>query len=569
MFLSYRRGLAVCCALLLPLWGTGCNADKTFSISLAGDSSSQAVTYLSVPKDLEATSDVGRIGLQWSEVEDADGYCIYRKGPTDAGYVLAEEVRSAAILFTDLKAGETYAFFVTAYAGEGDARVVSEGCKPIQATVGRDTPNAPTGILGTAGPGCAQMSWGAVEGADGYEVFCRAAGKADYVSMLDTKETTARVSGLPGKTECTLYVQSYILENGVRVYSEPSQTVTVTPDDAVLSAPTGLTGAVGSGEVQLSWESVANASGYEVYMLTPDNRTYAVATTVTKPEALIRELTNGKAYSFYVQAYLQTGDTRSFGTPCDPITVTPEVSGLLPPAKLTAEAGNGKIVLSWSAVPGAEYYQIFQAGSNPTFRNIRTVKHATTTTLTGLQNGQSYGYAVRACASVNGATRFSELSALASAVPTAPTTAAPPQTTAKPQTQKPTTTTVTPPPTNASYAAEVLRLVNDIRAQNGLSLLTSTTALQNAAQARTAEIATSFSHTRPNGKSCFTILGEHGVSYRAAGENIAMGQKTPAAVVDAWMNSEGHRANILNASFTQLGVGYDASRSGWVQLFIG
>ena len=65
------------------------------------------------------------------------------------------------------------------------------------------------------------------------------------------------------------------------------------------------------------------------------------------------------------------------------------------------------------------------------------------------------------------------------------------------------------------------------------------------------------------------MLSSFGISYRAAGENIAIGYATPEAVVNAWMNSPGHRANILNPSYTQLGVGYVADGSYWTQEFIG
>ena len=65
------------------------------------------------------------------------------------------------------------------------------------------------------------------------------------------------------------------------------------------------------------------------------------------------------------------------------------------------------------------------------------------------------------------------------------------------------------------------------------------------------------------------MLSRFGISYRTAGENIAMGQTTPEAVVNGWMNSEGHRANILNSSYTQIGVGYAANGHYWTQLFIG
>ncbi len=79
-----------------------------------------------------------------------------------------------------------------------------------------------------------------------------------------------------------------------------------------------------------------------------------------------------------------------------------------------------------------------------------------------------------------------------------------------------------------------------------------------------------FSHTSPTYGSPFDMMKKYGITYSSAGENIAKGQKTPEAVVNAWMNSEGHRANILNESFTQMGLGYASdSTTYWSQMFIG
>ena len=119
-------------------------------------------------------------------------------------------------------------------------------------------------------------------------------------------------------------------------------------------------------------------------------------------------------------------------------------------------------------------------------------------------------------------------------------------------------------------AEAVASLVNAARQDAGLSELELDADLCAAAQARAQEITQSFSHTRPDGSSCFTILEEFGISYRAAGENIAMGQRTPEGVMDGWMNSSGHRANILNGTFTSIGVGYYVDGAGaahWVQIF--
>lgn len=121
----------------------------------------------------------------------------------------------------------------------------------------------------------------------------------------------------------------------------------------------------------------------------------------------------------------------------------------------------------------------------------------------------------------------------------------------------------------SSAAQAVLAEVNAARAQNGLSALTLDANMNRAAAVRAAELAQSFLHTRPNGSRGLTALNEAGVSYRTAGENIASGQQTAQAVVSAWMNSSGHRANILSSSFGRMGVGQATigRRTYWVQLF--
>lgn len=124
--------------------------------------------------------------------------------------------------------------------------------------------------------------------------------------------------------------------------------------------------------------------------------------------------------------------------------------------------------------------------------------------------------------------------------------------------------------TESSYAREVVRLVNEERAKAGLSLVTLDQKVEKAAQVRAKEIVTAFSHTRPDGSSFSTALKENGVSYKGSGENIAWGQKTPAEVMKGWMNSPGHKANILNPNFKSIGVGHYQNGSGvnyWTQLF--
>ena len=122
-----------------------------------------------------------------------------------------------------------------------------------------------------------------------------------------------------------------------------------------------------------------------------------------------------------------------------------------------------------------------------------------------------------------------------------------------------------------AYEKEVVRLVNEIRIQNGLKELTYDWELSRVARYKSQDMRDNnyFSHTSPVYGSPFKMMKDFGITYRSAGENIAKGQATPQAVVNAWMNSSGHRANILNASFTHIGVGYVPDGRYWTQMFVG
>ena len=128
-----------------------------------------------------------------------------------------------------------------------------------------------------------------------------------------------------------------------------------------------------------------------------------------------------------------------------------------------------------------------------------------------------------------------------------------------------------PDDTVSAYEHEVVDLVNEIRAAEGLGKLEENWELSRVARFKSRDMREKryFSHTSPTYGSPFEMMRAFGLAYRTAGENIAMGYPTPEAVVDGWMNSEGHRANILNPSFTVIGVGYVSQGNYWTQMFIG
>ena len=123
----------------------------------------------------------------------------------------------------------------------------------------------------------------------------------------------------------------------------------------------------------------------------------------------------------------------------------------------------------------------------------------------------------------------------------------------------------------AAFENKVLELVNAERAKNGLSALQMDENVRKVARVKSSDMSQNnyFSHTSPTYGTPFEMLKSYGISYKSAGENIAQGYTSPEAVVNGWMNSSGHRANILNASYTHIGIGYEANGNYWTQMFIG
>jgi len=139
-------------------------------------------------------------------------------------------------------------------------------------------------------------------------------------------------------------------------------------------------------------------------------------------------------------------------------------------------------------------------------------------------------------------------------------------TTTPPTTSKPTTSTSD---VNA-FEQEVVKLTNAERTKAGLKALQTDDKLMAAAREKSQDMQSKnyFSHTSPTFGSPFDRMKALGITYKSAGENIAQGQRTPQEVVQAWMDSPGHRANILNANYTHIGVGYVKSGNYWTQQFI-
>ncbi|WP_064091669.1 CAP domain-containing protein [Rossellomorea aquimaris] len=143
----------------------------------------------------------------------------------------------------------------------------------------------------------------------------------------------------------------------------------------------------------------------------------------------------------------------------------------------------------------------------------------------------------------------------------------------EPPTQEPKTNQDSQAAKSDGFVQQVIDLTNKERSKNGLGALKSDGELSNVAEMKSEDMKEKnyFSHTSPTYGSPFEMMENFGIDYSSAAENIAVGQETPKSVVNAWMNSPGHRKNILNKQVTHIGVGI-AKDSGqgiyWTQMFI-
>lgn len=121
-----------------------------------------------------------------------------------------------------------------------------------------------------------------------------------------------------------------------------------------------------------------------------------------------------------------------------------------------------------------------------------------------------------------------------------------------------------------NFESQVITLTNQERSKQGLTPLKADWELSRVARHKSEDMAVNkyFSHQSPKYGSPFDMMKQFGINYRSAGENIAQGQRSPEEVVQSWMNSSGHRANILSTTFTHIGVGYSQNGNLWTQQFI-
>ena len=471
----------------------------------------------------------GKIRITWDAIAGATGYEVYRATSKTGSYSLLKTVTGTSLTNTSTTAGKTYYYKVRALAESSAANsayseVKSRTCDLKQPVIT---------VKNVADSGKIKVSWEKISGAVKYEVYRATSEDGSFTLMKSTTSTS--YTNTSAKVGSTYYYK-------VKAIGEKSSA-----DSAESAVSSGLcklprpvvTGSnvSSTGKVKLTWEAVDGAVGYEVYRSTNKSSGYTLLKSLTGTSLTNTSAEAGTTYYYKVKAIAEEAAVSSAFSSV--VTRTCD----LPRTTVTVTTNNmGRPKLSWDKVSGAVEYQVYRATSKSgSYSLIKTTKSSSMTD-SDVQSNTTYYYKVKAIASKSAAN--SAYSSVKSIKLTYVVSA---------------------------YEEEVIRLVNVERKNNGLDPLECDYELSKLAWMKSQDMQTNhyFSHTSPTYGSPFEMMHNYGITYYAAGENIAWGYTSPASVVNGWMNSEGHRANILYPGFTHIGVGHAAPGNYWTQMFIG
>ncbi len=289
--------------------------EKLFG-NYSGEKTITVGVELDIPQDLKVTTKDGANSISWKMVTDAEGYVLYYKRNVDLVWNKVE-LEGTKFEHTGLNNGDTYEYYVVAfktitqsYDPSGREQVVySEPSITVSMMVG-DGIDPPKDFSVETSDGVAELSWTRVPGAEGYVLYGFCSGKTSL--EIDLGKTSYEHTGLENGDKWTYYVKAYKTVNGVRVFSDKTNSVTVTIGMS-LNAPIDLIATAGNRQIDLTWTKVKDAEGYVVYLFDEDSMEFEPLTVTSKTQYSHIGLKNGVEYTYMVAAFKTVNGERHYG----------------------------------------------------------------------------------------------------------------------------------------------------------------------------------------------------------------------------------------------------------------
>ena len=346
-------------------------------------------TPIAPAKIAASSSGYNSININWSAVAGASMYGIYRATSSAGPYTLISTPRVARYSNTGLTTNKIYYYKVRSYRIIGKVKLSSFLSDTI---FSKPIPSTPTSVKGASSSyNSINTSWNTVTGATGYEVY-RSAENEDLYTLIS--DTTAKSYNDTGLTTNSIYyykIRAYRMAGTTKMGSDFSEPISSIP---IPSSPTSVKGGSSScNSINTSWNAVTGANGYEVFRSTSSNNSYALILNTTDTSFNDTGLTINTNYYYKIRAYMMVGTLKVYGN-CSYVTNSKPVPSGATNVK-AIRTSSKSIRLAWSAVEGANGYEIYKAtSSSGTYSLLRGVSY-TYYTNSSLTTGKTYYYKIR------------------------------------------------------------------------------------------------------------------------------------------------------------------------------
>ncbi len=336
-----------------------------------------------------AAASYNSVKVSWKAASDATGYIVYWLNAKGT-YVELGKTTSASLTHKSLTIGKKYYYKVKAYKTFNGKTYYSGYSSVVSAA---PMPTAPANLKASVSYNSIKLTWSAVSGATGYQVYYATSQTGKYTKLATNNSKTLTFTHKSLTTGKTYYykVRSYKTVGGKNYYSSYSAAA-VKPLPAVPGAVKAASASYNS--VKISWNAVSGATKYVVYYCTSQSGTYKELARTTSTGYTHTKLTTGKTYYYKVRAYRTVNKTNYYGNYSAAVKGRPVPSA--PASFAAAKASSTSVKVSWKAVSGASAYQVYRATSaSGTYTLVKTTT-STSFTNTGLAKGKTYYFKVRA-----------------------------------------------------------------------------------------------------------------------------------------------------------------------------
>ncbi|MEL7569205.1 MAG: fibronectin type III domain-containing protein, partial [Eubacteriaceae bacterium] len=369
--------------------GEEVSSNYAYTSTVTGDHTVVAVFDVILTPVLSSAVSAGynSICLTWSAVDGASGYDIYRSLSSTGTYDKIGASDTTDFTDSNLTPGKYYYYKIKAVYSAGEVKTYSSFSEYLSA---KPIPSAPTINVSSYSYTSLQLSWSAIDGANGYQIYRSLSSTGTYSLVATTSLTSYINSGLVTGKNYYYKVIAYTTVGSSKIYGAYSLPMYAKP---VPPAPNASCVSAGFNSIKISWASVSGATKYEIYRSPNDIGTYTLIASTTLASYIDKDLAAGLMYYYKVIAYHLEGTVKVYGSYSSSVSAIPVP--LAPVAKAQSASYNS-INITWNEIVGANWYEVYQIDNQTLNDDLIATISSTSYLHKNLTPGASYSYKIRA-----------------------------------------------------------------------------------------------------------------------------------------------------------------------------